>query len=47
MSKRKQLVPQDDFSVTASNETPELHLNDLIQRLLAQESSVAVAEAII
>lgn len=38
MSKRKQPVPQDDISFTASNETPELHLNNMIQRLLEHES---------
>jgi RNA polymerase sigma factor (sigma-70 family) len=42
MSKRKQPIPQDDFSFTASNETPELHLNNMIQRLLEQESAFRV-----
>lgn len=42
MNKRKQPVPQDDLSCTASNETPELHLNDMIQRLLEQESAFRV-----
>lgn len=39
MNKRKQPVPQDDLSFTGSNKTPELHLNNMIQRLLEQESA--------
>ncbi len=42
MNKRKQPVPQEDLSFTASNETPELHLNNMIQRLLEQESAFRV-----
>ena len=42
MNKRKQPVPQDDLSFTASNKTPELHLNNMIQRLLEQESAFRV-----
>ncbi len=42
MNKRKQPVPQDDLSFTASNKTPELYLNNMIQRLLEQESAFRV-----
>ena len=42
MNKRKQPVSQDDPSFTASNENSELHLNDMIQRLLEQESAFRV-----
>lgn len=42
MNKRKQAVPQDELSFTASNETPEPHLNDMIQRLLEHESAFRV-----
>ena len=42
MNKRKQPVPQDDRSFTASNKTPALHLNNMIQRLLKQESAFRV-----
>ena len=42
MNKRKQPVSQDDPSFTASNENSELHLNDMIQPLLEQESAFRV-----
>jgi len=39
MNQKKQPVPQDEVSFTASHTTPEPHLNDMIQRLLAHESA--------
>ncbi|SPP66315.1 sigma-70 family RNA polymerase sigma factor [Nitrospira lenta] len=42
MNKKKQAVPQDELSFTASNATPEPHLNDMIQRLLEHESAFRV-----
>ncbi len=40
LNKRKSLEPQGEGSFTASNATPEPHLNDMIQRLLEHESAL-------